>query len=117
MLTWKLPWLADTVVRLFLTLPSTLAVAVELRPTAAIAVLASLHTAQCARERFEITGVQMLGRARDNAEPKLLTAKGFLYDEPNARCICPAGHKLYCSGKAVVVQKGPTVPASASRTT
>jgi len=32
-------------------------------------------------------------------DPKLFTVKDFVYDEANARCICPAGHKLYCSGK------------------
>ena len=32
-------------------------------------------------------------------KPKRFTVQDFLYDEQNARCICPAGHKLYCSGK------------------
>jgi len=37
--------------------------------------------------------------ARDNAEPRRFTVKDFIYDEKNARCVCPAGQKLYCSGK------------------
>ena len=37
--------------------------------------------------------------ARVSAKPKLFTVEDFLYDEGNARCICPAGHKLYHSGK------------------
>ncbi|MGC4064860.1 MAG: transposase [Polyangiaceae bacterium] len=36
---------------------------------------------------------------RKEAESRLFTAKDFLYDEQNARCICPAGQKLYRSGK------------------
>ena len=36
---------------------------------------------------------------RESTKPKLFTVEDFLYDEHNARCICPAGHKLYCSGK------------------
>jgi hypothetical protein len=36
---------------------------------------------------------------RVSTKPKLFTAQDFLYDEQNARCICPAGHKLYHSGK------------------
>ena len=28
--------------------------------------------------------------ARENTEPKLFSAKDFLYDEANARCTCPA---------------------------
>jgi hypothetical protein len=37
--------------------------------------------------------------ARTSTESRLFTGKDFLYDAANARCICPAGHKLYCSGK------------------
>jgi transposase len=37
--------------------------------------------------------------ARESTGSKLFTVKDFFYDEANARCICPAGHKLYCSGK------------------
>lgn len=37
--------------------------------------------------------------ARESTESKRFTVKDFLYDEANARCICPAGHKLYRSGK------------------
>ena len=37
--------------------------------------------------------------ARESTGSKLFTVKDFIYDEANARCICPAGHKLYCSGK------------------
>jgi hypothetical protein len=37
--------------------------------------------------------------ARETTEPKQFTVKDFRYDEARARCICPAGHKLYCSGK------------------
>jgi hypothetical protein len=36
---------------------------------------------------------------RENTKSKLFTVKDFVYDEANARCICPAGHRLYCSGK------------------
>jgi transposase len=36
---------------------------------------------------------------RVSTKPKLFTVQDFLYDEQNARCICPAGHKLYHSGK------------------
>jgi transposase len=36
---------------------------------------------------------------RESTKRKLFTAEDFLYDEQNARCICPAGHKLYRSGK------------------
>lgn len=36
---------------------------------------------------------------RQSTKSKLFTVKDFLYDEANARCICPAGHKLYHSGK------------------
>jgi hypothetical protein len=32
--------------------------------------------------------------ARESAEPKQFTVRDFLYDEANARCICPAGQKL-----------------------
>jgi hypothetical protein len=37
--------------------------------------------------------------ARENDESKLFTFKDFLYGEANARCICPAGHQLYNSGR------------------
>ncbi|MGC4066360.1 MAG: IS1182 family transposase [Polyangiaceae bacterium] len=37
--------------------------------------------------------------ALEKTESKRFTAKDFVYDEARARCICPAGHKLYCSGK------------------
>lgn len=37
--------------------------------------------------------------ARESSKPKLFTVEDFLYDEQNARCICPAGQKLYRSGK------------------
>jgi hypothetical protein len=36
---------------------------------------------------------------RESTKPKLFTVQDFLYDERNARCTCPAGHKLYCSGR------------------
>jgi len=36
---------------------------------------------------------------RVTTKPKRFTVQDFLYNELNARCICPAGHKLYCSGK------------------
>jgi transposase len=36
---------------------------------------------------------------RESTKSKLFTVKDFVYDEANARCICPAGQKLYCSGK------------------
>ncbi len=36
---------------------------------------------------------------RVTTKPKLFTVQDFLYDEQNARCICPAGHKLYHSGQ------------------
>jgi transposase len=36
--------------------------------------------------------------ARESTESKLFTAKDFQHDEANARCICPAGQKLYRSG-------------------
>ena len=37
--------------------------------------------------------------ARESTASKRFTVKDFLYDEANVRCICPAGHKLYRSGK------------------
>jgi hypothetical protein len=37
--------------------------------------------------------------ARENTESKLFTVKDFVYDEANARCICPAGQKLYRAGQ------------------
>jgi len=37
--------------------------------------------------------------SRVTTKPKLFTVQDFLYDEANARCICPAGHKLYHSGQ------------------
>jgi hypothetical protein len=37
--------------------------------------------------------------SRENDEPKKFTVEDFTYDERNARCVCPAGRKLYCSGK------------------
>jgi len=37
--------------------------------------------------------------ARESTGSELFTVKDFIYDEANARCICPAGHRLYCSGK------------------
>jgi transposase len=36
---------------------------------------------------------------RETSGRKLFTLDDFLYDERNARCICPAGHKLYNAGK------------------
>ena len=36
---------------------------------------------------------------RVTTKTKLFTVQDFLYDEAKASCICPAGHKLYCSGK------------------
>jgi hypothetical protein len=36
---------------------------------------------------------------RVTTKPRLFTVQDFLYDEANARCICPAGHKLYRSGR------------------
>ena len=38
-------------------------------------------------------------RERLPQKPKLFSAGDFLYDEAKALCICPAGHKLYHSGK------------------
>ncbi len=32
-------------------------------------------------------------------KPKLFSVEDFFYDEARALCICPAGHKLYHSGK------------------
>ena len=37
--------------------------------------------------------------SRENDEPKKFTVEDFTYDERNARCVSPAGKKLYCSGK------------------
>jgi transposase len=37
--------------------------------------------------------------ARESTKPGLFTLRDFLYDEANARCICPAGQKLYHAGK------------------
>ena len=37
--------------------------------------------------------------ASESTGSKLFTVMEFVYDEANARCICPAGHKLYCSSK------------------
>ena len=37
--------------------------------------------------------------AREPTESGLFTVKDFLYDEANARCICPAGQKLYRAGQ------------------
>ena len=37
--------------------------------------------------------------SRENDEPKKFTVEDFTYDERNARCVCPAGQKLYRSGK------------------
>lgn len=41
-------------------------------------------------------------REREAAEPKasrLFTVNDFIYDEDTALCICPAGHKLYQTGR------------------
>ena len=40
--------------------------------------------------------------ARASTKSKLFTVKDFIYDEANARCACPAGQKLYRSGKDVL---------------
>jgi len=37
--------------------------------------------------------------SREKDESKKFTVEDFTYDERNARCVCPAGQKLYCSGK------------------
>jgi transposase len=37
--------------------------------------------------------------ARSEEKRRLFTLQDFSYDESNARCICPAGHRLYQSGK------------------
>ena len=37
--------------------------------------------------------------SRENVEPKKFTVEDFAYNERNAQCVCPAGHKLYRSGK------------------
>ena len=36
---------------------------------------------------------------QESSEPKKFTVEDFTYDERNARCVCPAGQKLYCSCK------------------
>ena len=37
--------------------------------------------------------------ARGASKSRRFTVEDFQYDEQNARCLCPAGHKLYRSGK------------------
>jgi hypothetical protein len=37
--------------------------------------------------------------ARSKEKRRLFTLQDFSYDEATARCVCPAGHQLYQSGK------------------
>jgi hypothetical protein len=52
------------------------------------------------RDRKERERERRKQRAAESPQKrKLFTVQDFLYDEERARCICPAGHDLYQSGK------------------
>jgi hypothetical protein len=51
------------------------------------------------RSRKERARERCKKRAQAPEKPKLFTRENFVYDEEKGTCACPAGHKLYQSGK------------------
>jgi transposase len=60
---------------------------------------AERHKARDKKERALERRREREREARDPSKRRLFTLSNFIYDEESGRCVCPAGHSMYHSGR------------------